>query len=47
LLLLVDSDLTRALQIAETIRMRIQETPIRTAHGQSFSFTVSIGCTVY
>ncbi len=27
--------------------MRIQETPIRTAHGQSFSFTVSIGCTVY
>lgn len=47
LLLLVDSDLTRAQEIAETIRKRVQETPIRTIAGNSFNFTVSIGCSLY
>jgi len=47
LLLLVDSNLQRASDVAETIRSRIQETSIRTPLGQSFSFTVSIGCTIY
>lgn len=47
LLLLVDSDIGRASAVAETIRTRIQETPVRTALGHSFNFTVSIGCTVY
>lgn len=47
LLLLVDSDLSRAQQIAENIRKRVQETAIRTAIGHSFNFTVSIGCALY
>ena len=47
LLLLVDSDLTRAQEIAENIRKRIQETSIRTATGNIFNFTVSIGCSLY
>lgn len=47
LLLLVDSDLSRAQEIAEKIRQRVQETAIRTALGSSFNFTVSIGCSLY
>ncbi|WP_374570713.1 diguanylate cyclase [Acinetobacter sp.] len=47
LLLLVDSDLSRAQEIAENIRQRVQETAIRTALGSSFNFTVSIGCSLY
>lgn len=47
LLLLVDSDLSRAQEIAENIRRRVQETAIRTALGGSFNFTVSIGCSLY
>lgn len=47
LLLLVDSDLSRAQEIAENIRRRVQETAIRTALGSSFNFTVSIGCSLY
>ena len=47
LLLLVDSDLGRAQEIAENIRRRIQETTIRTTMGSSFNFTVSIGCALY
>lgn len=47
LLLLVDSDLSRAQDIAENIRRRVQETAIRTALGSSFNFTVSIGCSLY
>ena len=47
LLLLVDSDLSRAQEIAEKIRQRVQETTIRTALGSSFNFTVSIGCSLY
>lgn len=47
LLLLVDSNLIRAQEIAEKIRTRIEGTPIRTTLGNSFNFTVSIGCTLY
>ena len=47
LLLLVDSDLVRAQEIAEQIRSRIQETTIGTRPGSSFNFTVSIGCALY
>lgn len=47
LLLLVDSNLSRAQEIAENIRRRVQETAIRTALGSSFNFTVSIGCSLY
>jgi diguanylate cyclase len=47
LLLLVDSDLVRAQEIAEQIRSRIQETTIGTRTGSSFNFTVSIGCALY
>lgn len=47
LLLLVDSDLSRAQEIAENIRRRVQETAIRTVLGSSFNFTVSIGCSLY
>ncbi|WP_425917720.1 diguanylate cyclase [Acinetobacter sp. TSRC1-2] len=47
LLLLVDSDLVRAQEIAEQIRSRIQETPIGSRPGSSFNFTVSIGCSLY
>ncbi|NNG81507.1 MULTISPECIES: diguanylate cyclase [Acinetobacter Taxon 24D] len=47
LLLLVDSDLGRAQEIAENIRRCIQETTIRTTMGSSFNFTVSIGCALY
>lgn len=47
LLLLVDSDLIRAQEIAERIRKRVQDTPIRSSLGSSFNFTVSIGCALY
>lgn len=47
LLLLVDSDLSRAKNIAETIRECIEETTLQTAMGEYFNFTVSIGCTQY
>ncbi|WP_168416278.1 diguanylate cyclase [Acinetobacter indicus] len=47
LLLLVDSDWNRAQMIAETIRCRVEDTPIRSAEGESFKFTVSIGAVQY
>lgn len=47
LLLLVDSDLIRAKEIAEQIRSRIQETTVGNRQGSSFNFTVSIGCALY
>ena len=47
LLLLVDSDWNRAQMIAETIRHRVEDTPIRSAEGESFKFTVSIGAVQY
>lgn len=47
LLLLVDSDWNRAQMIAETIRRRVEDTPIRSAEGESFKFTVSIGAVQY
>lgn len=47
LLLLVDSDLIRAKEIAEQIRSRIQETTVGNRPGSSFNFTVSIGCALY
>lgn len=47
LLLLVDSDLSRAKHIAESIRECIEDAALQTAVGESFNFTVSIGCTQY
>lgn len=47
LLLLVDSDLSRAQSVAENIRMRIEETVIRSTMGVSFNFTVSVGAVLY
>ncbi|WP_104500378.1 diguanylate cyclase [Acinetobacter indicus] len=47
LLLLVDSDWNRAQMIAETIRRQVEDTPIRSAEGESFKFTVSIGAVQY
>ena len=47
LLLLVDSDWNRAQMIAEAIRRRVEDTPIRSAEGESFKFTVSIGAVQY
>lgn len=47
LLLLVDSDWNRAQMIAETIRRRVEDTPIRSAEGESIKFTVSIGAVQY
>lgn len=47
LLLLVDSDWNRAQMIAETIRRRVEDTPIRSVEGESFKFTVSIGAVQY
>ncbi|KJV45781.1 diguanylate cyclase [Acinetobacter indicus] len=47
LLLLVDSDWNRAQMIAETIRRRVEDTLIRSAEGESFKFTVSIGAVQY
>lgn len=47
LLLLVDSNLSRAHEIAERIRKRVQETAIRSNIGVNFNFTVSIGCALY
>ncbi len=47
LLLLVDSDLDRAQEIAEKVRNRIQEASICMKMGISFNFTVSIGCALY
>lgn len=47
LLLLVDSDWNGAQMIAETIRRRVEDTPIRSAEGESFKFTVSIGAVQY
>ncbi len=47
LLLLVDSDLSRAKMVAENIRMCIEDTTLQTSVGEDFNFTVSIGCTQY
>ncbi|UUS58681.1 MULTISPECIES: diguanylate cyclase [unclassified Acinetobacter] len=47
LLLLVDTGVNRAMKIAENIRQYIEKGLIRTAQGQQFSFTVSIGCVQY
>ena len=47
LLLLVDSDLTRAQSVAENIRQRIATTAIHSTMGSRFNFTVSIGGVLY
>ena len=47
LLLLVDTDLVRAMSIAENVRSYIEKGLIRTAQGQQFNFTVSVGCVLY
>lgn len=47
LLLLVDTDLDQAQQIAENIRCAIQHKRIVTAQKESFQFTISIGCIDY
>ncbi|CAB1214609.1 Diguanylate cyclase DosC [Acinetobacter bouvetii] len=47
LLLLVDTELCRAMTIAEDIRNYIEHGLIRTTQGQQFSFTVSVGCVLY
>ena len=47
MLLLVDSDLSRAQSVAENIRIRIEETVIRSTMGVSFNFTVSVGAVLY
>ena len=47
LLLLVDSDERRALNIAENIRTYVEHGLISTAQGQQFRLTVSIGCALF
>lgn len=47
LLLLVDTDKQRALSIAESIRKYVENGMIKTAQGQQFKITISIGCTLY
>ena len=47
LLLLVDTDLVRAMSIAESVRSYIEKGVIRTVQGQQFSFTISVGCVLY
>ncbi|MRA03405.1 diguanylate cyclase [Acinetobacter lwoffii] len=47
LLLLVDTDEKRALNIAESIRKYIENGMINSAQGQQFKFTVSIGRVLY
>lgn len=47
LLLLVDTDLDRAISIAESIRKYVEHGMISTSQGQQFKFTVSIGCALY
>jgi diguanylate cyclase len=47
LLLLVDTDQRRAMNIAENIRKFIEEGIITTAQSMQFKFTVSIGCVIY
>ena len=47
LLLLVDSDERRALNIAENIRKYVEHGLINTAQGQQFRLTVSIGCALF
>ncbi|WP_116612490.1 diguanylate cyclase [Paraburkholderia unamae] len=43
LVVLVDTDLAHAIEIAENLRRRVASHPVATAHGQSFQVTVSIG----
>lgn len=47
LLLLVDTEIDRAMSIAENVRRYIEQGLIRTAQGQQFNFTVSVGCVLY
>lgn len=47
LLLLVDTDVKRALNIAESIRKYVENGMITSSQGQQFRFTVSIGCVLY
>lgn len=46
-LLLVDTDQRRAMNIAENIRKFIEAGIITTVQGMQFKFTVSIGCVIY
>ncbi|WP_244782512.1 diguanylate cyclase [Acinetobacter sp. F-1] len=47
LLLLVDTDQQRALNIAESIRKYVENGMINTTQGQQFTITISIGCALY
>ncbi len=47
LLLLVDTDLERAISVAESIRQYVEHGMIATSQGQQFKFTVSIGCVLF
>ena len=47
LLLLVNTDLTQAKQIAENIRRSIELSSVKTSEGEFFEFTMSIGCVQY
>lgn len=47
LLLLVDTDLTTAKQIAEKIRVEVEQGLLTSAQGQNFNLTLSIGCVAY
>ncbi|WP_180084003.1 diguanylate cyclase [Acinetobacter sp. YH12145] len=47
LLLLVDTNVNRAMKVAENIRQYIENGVIRTVQGQQFSLTVSVGCVQY
>ncbi|WP_180108301.1 diguanylate cyclase [Acinetobacter sp. YH12085] len=47
LLLLVDTNVNRAMKVAENIRQYIENGVIRTVQGQQFSLTVSVGCEQY
>ena len=47
LLLLVDTDEKRALNVAESVRKYVESGMISTVQGQQFKFTVSIGCALY
>ena len=47
LLLQVDTNVERAVKVAENIRRRIAERTVNTSTGASFNFTVSIGVFEY
>ena len=47
LVLLVNTDLKAAQQVAENIRRSAERSVVKTPEGESFSFTLSIGCLQY